>query len=113
MTKEKRLIKEIERLKLLAYKDELTGLVNRRGFKEEAEKFISEVMREKGKEHRKSFAIRNFGLIIFDVDNFKKINDTYGHPAGDEALKFLGKKVVGRVRDIDIVGRWGGEELVV
>jgi diguanylate cyclase (GGDEF)-like protein len=74
--------KEIENLKTLAFKDELTGLYNRHGFKDSAGKFIAEIIG--GKEHkekRKSIIISNFSLVIFDLDNFKKLNDTYGHPA--------------------------------
>jgi diguanylate cyclase (GGDEF)-like protein len=109
-----RLKREIARLKELVNKDELTSLYNRRGFKDESGKFISQlVVSPKFKEKRKSFVIKNFSLIIFDIDNFKKLNDKYGHLVGDEALKFLARLIGERVRDIDIVCRWGGEEIVV
>jgi diguanylate cyclase (GGDEF)-like protein len=105
---------EIEKLKSLAYKDELTRLYNRHGFKEESEKFIDEVEGyKKNPERRSSVLIKDFSLVIFDIDNFKKINDTYGHPAGDEALKMVSGIIMERVRDIDIVARWGGEEILV
>ena len=47
-----------------------------------------------------------------DVDHFKAINDTHGHPAGDEVLRALAARFSGRLRSIDIVGRWGGEEFL-
>jgi diguanylate cyclase (GGDEF)-like protein len=93
----KKLEKEIKKLRELAYKDELTKLYNRHGFKEK----------------RKKLSVKDFSLIIFDIDNFKKLNDKHGHPAGDEALKFLSNLILERVRDIDVVARWGGEEIVV
>lgn len=105
---------EIKRLKELAYKDELTGLFNRRGSKKESQKFIKEVVAYKNvKEKRESFIVSNFSIIVFDIDNFKKINDKHGHTAGDRALKNLAKLIQERVRAIDLVARWGGEELVV
>lgn len=97
---------EIERLKSLAYRDELTGLYNRRGFKDEAEKFINEVIAfKKYPKRRESVLIKNFSFIVLDIDNFKKFNDSNGHDAGDRALKLLGGLVSKRVRDIDIAAR--------
>lgn len=110
----KQLQKEIDRLKKLAYRDELTGLYNRHGFKEESEKFIQEVVEfKKNPERRKSFLVKNFSLVIFDIDNFKKLNDTNGHQAGDKALAILGELLRKTVRSVDIVARWGGEEIVL
>lgn len=54
-----------------------------------------------------------FGLILFDIDNFKKVNDTFGHDYGDVVLVELAKKVKSLVRKSDIFARWGGEEFVV
>jgi len=109
-----KLEKEIRKLQKLAYKDELTKLYNRHGFKGESEKVINQVTAFlKHKDKRKSLIIKNFSLIIFDLDNFKNLNDTYGHQAGDEALKFFSNLVSERVRGIDSVARWGGEEIVV
>lgn len=110
----KELESEIKRLKHLAYKDELTGLFNRRGFKEEAEKFLHEMeIAKKSPDLRQSLFIRNFSLILIDADHFKHVNDAYGHDAGDVALKMISDAALDRVRDIDIVARWGGEEIVV
>ncbi len=105
---------EIKQLKELAYKDELTRLYNRRGFSEEAKKFLSELAGyKKNPERRESFIVKNFSIIVFDVDHFKKFNDTYGHQAGDEVLKKVSEVVLESVRDIDLVARWGGEEIVL
>ncbi|KKU91191.1 MAG: hypothetical protein UY23_C0003G0029 [Candidatus Jorgensenbacteria bacterium GW2011_GWA1_48_11] len=112
-TEIQKLKKEIKRLKELAYKDELTGLFNRHGFKEEARKFVSAVVRFGRTNKRKSFLVKNFGLIVFDIDDFKKLNDAYGHLAGDLVLKSLSRFISRRVRDSDIVARWGGEEIIV
>lgn len=103
---------EIKHLRALAYVDELTGILNRHGFKEEAKRFLGEVVRGGGAEKRKNVLINDFSLILFDADYFKKVNDTYGHPAGDIVLKVLAETIADRVREIDIVARWGGEEIL-
>ncbi len=103
---------EIRRLKKLAYFDELTGLLNRRGFRDAAQKFLKQISREKEGPKRK-VTLGSLSLVLIDLDYFKKINDAYGHDAGDAALKHVPKIILNRARDIDLVGRWGGEELVV
>ena len=110
----KKLEKEIKRLKDLAYKDELTHLLNRRGFQEVSSRFLKEaIASKKYKDKRKSVIVENFGLVIFDIDNFKKINDRFGHNAGDEVIKKLAETILKRVRAIDVAARWGGEEFIV
>ena len=105
---------EIEKLRTLTNKDELTGILNRRGFKDGVRQFISEVSNsEDYSERRKSMVIKNFSLVIFDIDDFKKINDTYGHQVGDRLLQFLSKLILNRAREIDLVALWGGEEIIV
>ena len=52
-------------------------------------------------------------LIMFDLDNFKEVNDTYGHDAGDTVLKEVARIVRGLVRSPDLLGRWGGEEFLI
>ncbi len=118
MAEEQKRIKELEeevaQLRELAYKDELTALYNRHGFKEESAKFIYEVKGYlENPSRRKNFLVKSFSLMIFDIDNFKKINDTYGHQAGDAILKLVSKIIKERVREIDMVARWGGEEIIV
>lgn len=92
-----------EELQRFSYEDELTGLKNRR--------FFSEVM-----ECEIAAAERNqeaLSLLICDIDYFKTFNDTYGHPAGDEALKTLASLLSHFFHEGDIVCRLGGEEFVV
>ncbi|MBI2592703.1 MAG: GGDEF domain-containing protein [Candidatus Colwellbacteria bacterium] len=115
MTKEVQgLKKELSRLKGLVYKDPLTGVYNRRGFLEEAGKmFKTAYETAHHKIMRKKFFVRDFSVIFADIDNFKKLNDKYGHNAGDAALKALAEVFVKHLRDNDIVGRFGGEEFVV
>ena len=103
---------EIARLKRLAYKDELTGLYNRRAFSDLADRFM-ETVRDSGEHERQSVMIKSFSIAMFDLDNFKQLNDTYGHQAGDMALKAFAKVVMENTRDIDIATRWGGEEILV
>jgi diguanylate cyclase (GGDEF)-like protein len=83
--------------------DTKTGIANVRGFNEMAEKIADRALRE-------GFHV---ALFMIDVDNFKKINDTYGHPAGDEVLKEIAKRLIGCTRSVDLVARFGGEEFVV
>ena len=83
--------------------DGLTDLHNKRFFNEAIEKEISRARRYE----------RTFSLVLFDIDHFKKINDTYGHLAGDAVLRQLGALVKGRVRRDDVPARTGGEEFAV
>lgn len=109
-----KLREQVAKLQELAYKDELTGLFNRRGFKEGAEGFLSEVSWDKEQsDQRKSIFIKNFSVAMFDIDDFKKLNDAYGHETGDRALQFMAEVVNENVRDIDLAARWGGEEIVL
>jgi diguanylate cyclase (GGDEF)-like protein len=90
-------------LRRLAHEDALTGLPNRRAT---LERFAEETAR--ASRHQ-----RNFALVVFDVDHFKHINDTYGHLIGDATLKHVAGQLNAQKRDVDIVGRIGGEEFVV
>lgn len=90
-------------LKQQATTDGLTGALNRRAFREEGERAISLAGR-----HRTDVA-----LIGFDLDFFKKINDTYGHPAGDEVLVRVADIARATLRSGDIFGRVGGEEFSI
>jgi diguanylate cyclase (GGDEF)-like protein len=53
-----------------------------------------------------------FGILFIDIDHFKKVNDTYGHDAGDDVLKFVAKSLIDSSRPFDLYGRWGGEEFI-
>lgn len=92
-----------EQLKLLASTDVLTGICNRRRFNEVLQVEIARAKR---------FGTP-FTLIIFDIDHFKRINDTYGHPAGDQVLLKLSLVVAKNIRSTDLFARWGGEEFVI
>ena len=54
-----------------------------------------------------------FGLLFIDIDHFKKLNDTWGHDAGDEVLRVTAKSIESSLRSFDYVGRWGGDEFLV
>lgn len=56
---------------------------------------------------------RPFVVIICDIDDFKKVNDIYGHETGDEMLRFLSARIVENIRSADYFGRWGGEEFLL
>jgi two-component system cell cycle response regulator len=87
----------------LARLDGLTGVYNRRSF--------DEIMRT---EFRRSQRYsQDLTLIMGDIDYFKKVNDTYGHPAGDAVLKTVAQRLRSALRDIDFVARYGGEEFAV
>ena len=86
-----------------ALTDHLTGLANRRRFERQLER---EVARTERYEHP-------FSLLLLDIDNFKKLNDTFGHSAGDEALRCIGKALREGTRGIDLAARIGGEEFAV
>lgn len=104
---------EIMRLKNLVYRDELTGLLNRRGFNEEAGKIFKYVYSKHGLKNNRQSDSLPFSVIFIDIDNFKKINDKYGHDEGDKVLKHTAKIMRLILRDSDIYARWGGEEFVV
>jgi diguanylate cyclase (GGDEF)-like protein len=86
-----------------ATRDHLTGVLNRGSFLERLEQEISLGLRQS----------LCFALVMLDVDHFKRINDTYGHPAGDAVLRHLASLLRSFSRFEDIVGRFGGEEFTV
>jgi diguanylate cyclase (GGDEF)-like protein len=92
-----------EQLRERAYRDELTGLYNHRYFHEMME---AEMNRASRYQHAMS-------LIMLDIDNFKHINDTYGHPQGDEVLRSVSFVLQQSIRACDIVSRYGGEEFTI
>jgi len=94
---------QFERLRSLANRDELTGLYNRRA--------LDGLLREEVSRHERYG--RPFSLVMLDVDYFKAINDSYGHPVGDEVLRWLARLVRDCVRAVDMPARYGGEELAV
>lgn len=91
-----------EKLRDLAVRDPLTGLFNRRYMEETLGRELSRSARED----------RPLSLVMIDIDHFKQLNDTYGHPAGDLMLKALAALLLRHLRNEDIVCRFGGEEFV-
>jgi diguanylate cyclase (GGDEF)-like protein len=91
------------KLKILADKDPLTGLPNRRSF-------MKILKMEKNRTNRTK---KPFTLMMTDIDHFKKINDLYGHAVGDKVLIKVSKELVKSIRKSDIVSRWGGDEFLM
>ena len=91
------------RTKYLSITDELTGLSNRRCFDNTLEKEFLRALRYNN----------NLTLVMFDIDHFKTVNDTYGHPCGDYILKEVANAALQTFRKTDTVFRFGGEEFVV
>ena len=87
----------------LAATDPLTGIANRRGFFEQAEKEVSRSLREQ----------TPIGIMQLDLDNFKQVNDTHGHAAGDAVLIQATRVMAGCLRHYDLLGRLGGEEFAI
>ena len=96
------LLVKYKELKELSLRDELTDLYNRRGFATLAEQKLS-----LAKRHH-----YDLGLMFFDLDNLKGINDTYGHQSGDETIKAFSKALKSELRDSDVAARIGGDEFV-
>ena len=93
----------IAQLETLAHVDELTGLLNRRGFRRELERAVS---------YSQRYDV-SVVLVMIDLDGFKAVNDTYGHPAGDAALVHVARLLASNVRASDIVARLGGDEFAL
>ena len=95
--------KMYKRMEEMATTDGLTGLPNHRTFQSR----FSEML-QRAERHGKPVS-----FILTDVDKFKSVNDTYGHPVGDEVLRRMAKVFAGQVRKVDIVARYGGEEFAI
>lgn len=100
VTKHKRMEKE---LRCLSVTDCLTNCYNRRFFMQKLEEEIERAKRNGNK----------FSLIMLDIDRFKSINDRFGHNVGDLVLKSMAEMIKNRIRKIDTLARWGGEEFVL
>ena len=98
---ESKLMKYNDKLKEEANTDQLTGLFNRRKAKE----YLSEI--------RQTEMENGVSIAIADIDFFKKVNDTYGHDAGDEVLKFIANLMREKSRSTSFISRWGGEEFLL
>ncbi len=94
---------ELDQASALVRHDPLTGVLNRKGLDDAFEREVSRLRRSNS----------TLAVAMLDIDNFKKLNDTYGHRAGDEALVHLAKVMKNDLRPSDTVGRYGGEEFVI
>lgn len=98
-TLEELMIRKNQRLEVLSTQDALTGLSNRRSINEK----YKDVIKKK----------EAYSVILGDIDDFKHVNDTYGHACGDNVLKSVAEVFKASVRSDDVVCRWGGEEILV
>ncbi|MEX1199104.1 MAG: diguanylate cyclase [Pseudohongiellaceae bacterium] len=94
---------DINRLRQLAHHDYLTGLFNRAALQLHLDEELRRIARYGGV----------FSLIMFDLDHFKAVNDSYGHDTGDRVLQQIAELTLDEVRDTDIAARWGGEEFMI
>ncbi|TVY03261.1 sensor domain-containing diguanylate cyclase [Cohnella terricola] len=90
-------------LELQALTDGLTGVSNRRAFQECLDAAFAAFARSRNP----------FAMVLLDIDYFKRINDTYGHPVGDEILRRLTQELQAQIRSIDVLARYGGEEFAI
>jgi diguanylate cyclase (GGDEF)-like protein len=90
-------------LEILSITDSLTNIYNKRHLMKNLSRNIEEA----------NTYNTTFSIIIFDIDFFKKVNDTYGHTEGDTTLRELSKYLKCSIRDVDILGRYGGEEFMI
>ncbi|MGG3924480.1 GGDEF domain-containing protein [Metabacillus fastidiosus] len=95
--------KQFDKVKFYSEKDILTNLYNRRFIMTNFKKFAAAAERMNSK----------FFILVIDCDNFKEINDLYGHIKGDEILKSIGECLISATRKGDITARWGGDEFLV
>jgi diguanylate cyclase (GGDEF)-like protein len=94
---------DYEKTYAMATTDSMTNLYNHRFFQDHMRRSIEQAKRFNHK----------FSLVLIDIDFFKKFNDSYGHQAGDEVLRQVAKKLKSTVRNVDIVARYGGEEMAI
>jgi diguanylate cyclase (GGDEF)-like protein len=103
LTEHRELLRTREQLHELATRDSLTRLLNRGTI---LERLTQEL--ERARRHAHPIAV-----ILADIDHFKRVNDTYGHQAGDQVLASVSSRIMAAIRPYDLAGRYGGEELIV
>lgn len=90
-----------QKMAKISQTDALTGALNRKGIMDQMERLVDDR------------AVKQFSMLLFDLDKFKTINDTLGHPVGDKCLKTLCQIARGNLRDGDSLGRYGGDEFMI
>jgi diguanylate cyclase (GGDEF)-like protein len=100
---EQRVAERTRQLRDLASREPLTGMYNRRHFQEVLQQRLAEAIRYQ----------TNLACMMIDVDDFKRVNDTYGHQAGDDLLVLISKTIRSQLREADLAARYGGDEFVV
>lgn len=92
----------LHKLEIMAITDHLTEIYNRRHFEEILKREFARALRYN----------LHLSCLMADIDHFKRINDTYGHAAGDAVLKEVARLIHSSLREVDVIGRWGGEEFI-
>lgn len=92
--------------------DSLTNLKTRAFFQEEISVYLLQIATGDLGKRKEWFGFKHLSVLFFDIDHFKKINDTYGHDVGDAVLRKVAQTINSSVREGDTVARWGGEEMV-
>jgi two-component system cell cycle response regulator len=100
---EEQLMQAHQQMEVLAMRDGLTGLLNRRAIEEYAESEFNLTIRKE----------RMLSVVLLDIDHFKNVNDQFGHKSGDHTLQQVAKILTDSLRNYDRVGRWGGEEFIL
>ncbi len=90
-----------QKMAQISQSDSLTGAYNRKGIMDQMERMVADRN------------VKQFSMLIFDIDNFKNINDTLGHPIGDKSIQSLCNIARGNLRDGDFLGRYGGDEFII
>ncbi len=103
LVKFSRYLRSFKELEKIAFYDPLTGAYNR--------KFIEEYINEELKKARRLKG--EFSILLIDLNDFKQVNDKYGHSEGDKILKMVVEKLKSNLRDYDLIARWGGDEFLV
>ena len=104
MRQSRNVLRELENVKMISLRDQLTGIYNRRAFDEQTRLTL---------ENLNSGALTAFSLIIFDIDYFREVNNNYSHLAGDRILANLARVVTETLRTDDFLFRYGGDEFIV
>jgi diguanylate cyclase (GGDEF)-like protein/PAS domain S-box-containing protein len=102
MSAQKEAEARLRELEAMAFLDPLTRVASRHYLQTVLSRMLSDVRRYG----------QNFGLLLFDVDHFKSVNDCFGHGVGDTVLAAVAKSMAGNLRTSDVLGRWGGEEFL-